>query len=305
MKEKKTELLSQQIVNRPPDMNKNVPYKFLSIFRTKTMPLRYRKLWFHLACPEGRIRFIKNSSVQDAASFTVEIYLNAEDWKPASVYTAACARGEKEDYVQVAKNRALNGALCRAGFVQHQSVLLVQPEKNIMLQDIEKTEEMLSGTVSFQKAEQTELIPFPAVEREEQPKDKKTELPVSDIDRKLQKKLPEKSATVGDNVQVPSKEEILATGFDEKTDSPVAYTNSSSVEEIQKCMTLEEALEIRVDFGVCQGMTLREISQKRQPSLKWYVYGYNGNDNILRAAAQIVWDSLQMKIGVDKETYER
>lgn len=293
MKEKKTELLSQQIVNMLPGTNKNVPYKFLSIFRTKTMPLRYRKLWFHLACPEGRIRFIKNSSVQDAASFTVEIYLNAEDWKPASVYTAACARGEKEDYVQVAKNRALNGALCRAGFVQYQSVLSVQPEKNITSQEMEKAEEMITGTAGFQKMEQTELIPFPAAEQEEQFQDKKKALPVSDIEQKLQKRLPGKPAAAGDNAQTSNKEEILPAIFDEKNDSLLSYTNCSSVEEIQKRMTLEDALEIRVDFGVCRGMTLKEISQKRQPSLKWYVYGYNGNDNILRAAAQIVWDSIQ------------
>ena len=44
-----------------------------------------------------------------------------------------------------------------------------------------------------------------------------------------------------------------------------------------------------------QGWTLAQVADRRPASLRWYVKGYQGENNILRAAAAIIWDSLQEK----------
>lgn len=63
-----------------------------------------------------------------------------------------------------------------------------------------------------------------------------------------------------------------------------------------KLMTFEEAGKVVVDTGVCMGQTLAEVAERRPPSLKFYVYGgYKGDNNILRAAAKIMLDSLAAK----------
>ena len=72
----------------------------------------------------------------------------------------------------------------------------------------------------------------------------------------------------------------------------VSYTADMPVAEIIKRMTFEEAQQVTVDEGTCNGWTLAEVAERRPPILKWYVYGYKKNNNILRAAAQIMWDSL-------------
>lgn len=60
-----------------------------------------------------------------------------------------------------------------------------------------------------------------------------------------------------------------------------------------KLMTLEEAGNVVVDTGICNGWTMAEVAERRPPSLKFYVCGgYRGNNNILRAAAQIMVDSM-------------
>ena len=69
----------------------------------------------------------------------------------------------------------------------------------------------------------------------------------------------------------------------------VSYTADMPVAEIIKRMTFEEAQQVTVDEGTCNGWTLAEVAERRPPSLKWYVYGYKKNNNILRAAAQIMW----------------
>lgn len=74
------------------------------------------------------------------------------------------------------------------------------------------------------------------------------------------------------------------------------YIPDMPVEEIVKLMTFEEAGKVVVDTGVCKGQTIAEVAERRPPSLKFYLYGgYRGDNNILRAAAQIMLDSLAVK----------
>ena len=74
-----------------------------------------------------------------------------------------------------------------------------------------------------------------------------------------------------------------------------AYTQSSPVEKIRRQMTYEQAQNVIVDCGTCKGWTLAQVADRRPASLRWYVRGYLGDNNILRAAAAIIWDSLQEK----------
>ena len=57
----------------------------------------------------------------------------------------------------------------------------------------------------------------------------------------------------------------------------------------------DDKLNIIVDCGTCKGWTLAQVADRRAASLRWYVKGYQGENNILRAAAAIIWDSLQEK----------
>ena len=87
---------------------------------------------------------------------------------------------------------------------------------------------------------------------------------------------------------------VIGETVQEKTTA--RYTPDMPVEEIVKLMTFEEAGQVVVDTGVCKGQTIAEVAERRPPSLKFYLYGgYKGDNNILRAAAQIMLDSLAAK----------
>lgn len=76
------------------------------------------------------------------------------------------------------------------------------------------------------------------------------------------------------------------------------YTETTPVEEILQSMTLEDAKKVIVPTGTCRGWTLDEVAQRRRPSLRFYLSeGYQGRDNILRAAARLVLDDLEKKAG--------
>ena len=72
------------------------------------------------------------------------------------------------------------------------------------------------------------------------------------------------------------------------------YNNSMTPEEIAAVMTLDQAKAVVVDTGVCKGMTMGEVAEKRPVSLKFYIFGgYRGDNNILKAAAKVIYEQLQ------------
>ena len=71
-----------------------------------------------------------------------------------------------------------------------------------------------------------------------------------------------------------------------------AYTQSSPVEEICRQMTYEQAQNVIVDCGTCKaGRWHRWLTAV--PAAALVCERLSGENNILRAAAAIIWDSLQ------------
>ena len=78
-------------------------------------------------------------------------------------------------------------------------------------------------------------------------------------------------------------------------DAPVTYTADMTVEEIRQRMTLEQAKKIKVQDGTCKGWTLEQVARDRPPSLKGLKFTAPFADNVLKAAASIVLDDLELK----------
>ena len=72
------------------------------------------------------------------------------------------------------------------------------------------------------------------------------------------------------------------------------YTADMPVDEICALMTYEEARDIIVDVGTCKGWTLAQVAERRAASLKWYLNGYQGDNNVLKAGARLMLESLTM-----------
>lgn len=88
------------------------------------------------------------------------------------------------------------------------------------------------------------------------------------------------------------QEEVTEVQEVEKTS---ASTKEMSVDEICSLMSVEEAGNIIVPAGTCKGWTLSQAANRRPVSLKWYLTGYSGDDNILRAGARIMQTVVETK----------
>lgn len=82
------------------------------------LDLPYKKLWFRLLYPNGRIKLKALRVTEQMAIFEAQIYLDRMDPEPISSFTASCSREDSPGgrYVEDAQEAAADEALSTAGF---------------------------------------------------------------------------------------------------------------------------------------------------------------------------------------------
>ena len=279
------------------------------------LDLRYKKLWFRLACPTGRLNLNALRITEKMAIFEAKVYRDREDAEPLSSYVANCTLDATPGglYVEAAQEEALDTALSNAGFgIQFADVSSESEEYGSEVPvgakvEIEKPVQVKTET---SKPTQTKVEVAKPVQKQPEAVDTSPQEPVKadpldaimaddmSVPEQVTAEVVEKPKTV-----VPESVQPAQTPAEppqnvivlEQEPPAAAYTQSSPVEEIRQQMTYEQAQNVIVDCGTCKGWTLAQVADRRAASLRWYVKGYQGENNILRAAAAIIWDSLQEK----------
>lgn len=353
------------------------------------LDLPYKKLWFRLANPKGRIRVNALRVTEQMAIYEAQIYLNSDDAQPVGSFTAQCTKDSVPDgqYIEAAQQMAVNEALSDAGYGIQFADVSMRPEDRRYGSEIPVTAvQTTQGTAAVQPVVETtapamaqpaakepvpdQIVTAPAQSAPAvQPAAKQTvsaqtvtaaAQPAPAIHLPAKETVPEKAVTTAlqpiPAIQSTAKQPVPAqtvtaaaqpvpaiqpavkaeqpapakapevmpaaapaeapglealalaqtaealkpqpavstvvpeTAADQQTAVP--YTQETPKDEILRVMTLDQAFEVVVDSGVCNGWTLHEVAKRRPACLKFYIYSYKGKNNILRAAAQLVLDSL-------------
>lgn len=276
------------------------------------LDLRYKKLWFRLACPTGRLNLNALRITEKMAIFEAKVYRDREDAEPLSSYVANCTLDATPGglYVEAAQEEALDTALSNAGFgiqfadvgsesEEYGSEVPVGVKAEIAKPVQVKTEVAKSVQTKTEDAEPVKKQPE-AVKATSQEADPLDAIMADDmpVPEQVTAEVVEKPKTVVlesvQPAQTPAAQPQNVIVLEQELPA-AAYTQSSPVEEIRRQMTYEQAQNVIVDCGTCKGWTLAQVADRRPASLRWYVKGYQGENNILRAAAAIIWDSLQEK----------
>lgn len=269
------------------------------------LDLRYKKLWFRLACPMGRLKLNALRITEKMAIFEAKVYRDREDAEPLSSYVANCTLDATPGglYVEAAQEEALDTALSNAGFgiqftdvgsesEEYGSEVPVGAKAEIakpvqtkveVAEPVQKQPESVKATPQ----ESAKTDPLDAIMADDMPVPEQV---TAEVVEKPKTVVPESVQPVQTLPEPPQNVIVL-----EQEPPAAAYTQSSPVEEILRQMTYEQAQNVIVDCGTCKGWTLAQVADRRPASLRWYVKGYQGENNILRAAAAIIWDSLQKK----------
>lgn len=309
-------------LNRVPSFD---PLKYLK--RTANgmeLPLKYKKLWFRLKYPQGRVRITNLRITDQLAMIEARVFLDRRDTEAVSSYTITCDAKSAPDgeYVKQAQDLATDQALSDAGF----GIQFVSADGEVM-----PTAQPKAAPVQTAPAEKKVSAPVEAAPAVKAPEVKETvavkETPVvvapvvsapPVVEKTVEKTVTETAATVVQPVAAPVVEEkpaekvipiasvadaakvvapapaavvieeILDEAEDTEQKTGPAYTKDMSVEDICAVMTLDEALNYVVTSGACAGQKLSQVAERRAASLRFYLTGYKGDDNILRAAATLI-----------------
>ncbi len=80
------------------------------------LDLPYKKLWFRLANPRGRLNALRIT--EQMAIYEAQIFLDRTDENPIGSFTSSCTKEEAPggQYIQAAQQAAMDEALSDAGF---------------------------------------------------------------------------------------------------------------------------------------------------------------------------------------------
>lgn len=290
------------------------PRKFMRLIQKEDQSSRYyldvayRKLWFRLCYPEGKIVKTIRSITAQMAIVEARVYLNKND--PDDSYVAnAFAQKFREDseigqkYVELAETAAVGRALSDAGF----GLQFADREKEM---DPEVTEapideEVMAGTPICPENIPEEVfgssvgeplmedmipgqcgiedyIPMPdEVMRVAEASKEEVQQPKAALQPKAAPQPTKKSE------QTPQEQFMQNNVAPEST---VGITRDMPVNDIYGKLTRDLAVKVVVSAGCYKGKTLGQIEVEKPGSLQWYVDSYKGPDNLLRAAAKYLLD---------------
>ena len=281
------------------------------------LDLRYKRLWFRLACPNGRM-LLKPLRISDQlAIIEAQVYFDKGDPVPAASFTSEQHRENVPggEFLRAAQEDALNMALENAGFgIQFCDVSrdyggeLFGSEVPVQTEVEEATVEEIE-VPSTPIAEETAAETAPTMDMDSAPTEQHVaETTASDVqnvtdgftsvavDVRQEQSVSAAQEEVPDLHVLPPQQEEATEEVAEQLQT-ASYTADMDVGEIVQRMTVDEAKAVVVQIGTCRGWTLEQVAQRRPASLKWYLYGCDQADNILKAAASVLLDNLQQKAG--------
>lgn len=282
------------------------PRKFLRRTAAKTgetalkLDLPYKRLWFRLACPDGRMLLNPLRITDQMAIFEARLYAGKDDASLISSFTATQTAKDEPEYIRAAQDEALNEALDNAGFGIQLCDMPQMPDSGEAIPDTPQeqpspelpAEETAPAAPAAQPPteppQQPEAAPAPPVQ-EPAPQ---TASKVISMPAREQSPAPEPVAAPVAETPAPQNEgEAPAAG--EAAQEPSRYTADMTVEAIRELMTLDEAKAVVVPLGSCAGLTLGQVAEERKASLKWYLYAKT--DNIVKAGAAMLLEELGLK----------
>lgn len=290
------------------------PLKFLR--RTskgeRKLDLKYKKLWFRLKYPNGRIKLSALKITDQLAIIEARVYFDKNDTQPKSSFIAQRDASSTPGglYIESAQHAAIDQALSDAGFgVQFTSsapsdsgetVAQVVKEQPVVAEATTVAEKKTAAKVETF----AEVVEEAIVETDEDVPVAKTvvdETVDTEDAAQAQPVVVAEVSTEDSDDSAGTVVEAAEEGEEVEEEAPVAgsaapaYTSETPVEEICSMMTYEEASNVIVPTGTCKDWTLAQVADRRPASLKWYINGYTGNDNILRAAATIMQSTLELQ----------
>lgn len=267
------------------------------------LDVKYRKLWFRLVHPFGKIVSRIVSFTDNMAVVEALIYLDRNDPVDSYVAKAFSQKFRSEDpqfgskFLEMAETAAVGRALSDAGFgLQFADV----GEEN----DPEQTEAGIPVPGNYtQKAAMPEN-PIPNGNTGTRPMG--TGLPAQDMQSQgsgMMREFYQQAQSNGSVIGQPAMGNTPVSGVGNtlqqnpqwgmnqqmQGQAPSGILDQSlPVQELVQRMNYEQATQVVVSMGKYKGKTMGQVAMEDPGILDWYVNTYQGNNHLIPAAAQVI-----------------
>lgn len=253
----------------------------------------FRKLWFRLKNPEGKIVKKILKLTDQVAIVEAKVYLNRDDEEDNYLANAFAQKYASADdqfgkkYVELAETAAVGRALSDAGFGLQFADKAEELDPHITEAPIQ--EKMLILSDSLHDRTYTEEV------TEDQKTEQYQEVNLQD--------------QYGIDAYLPVEEKITVEGSTKKSGLTKAEENNEDIfeeakqtekklmekieiskdmpeDQIYALLDIENASKVVISTKFHKGKTLGQLAMEDPKALKWYSVSYEGPDNLLRAAAK-------------------
>lgn len=280
------------------------PKKLARILKKEGQPdqlyldVKYRKLWFRLVYPTGKITSIVRSFSENAALVEARIYLDKTDAEEHYITNAFSQKFRTEDpefgakFLELAETAAVGRALADAGFgLQFADV----GEEN-------DPEQVDAGIQTMQPQMENVEVPYegdPAMERtyaEGYQRITENQQSVSMGQNTMMGQFFQEARNQGTVIGKPAGM-ITNTMYGQQPEGSNISGQESfgkidpvrPVEELRQMMSYEQALAVVIPGkGKYGGKTIGQVAAESPQSLEWFAQSYSGNNNAVPAAAKIL-----------------
>lgn len=252
------------------------PRKYMRIIQeeggkvTYYLDVAFRKLWFRLKYPEGKVVKKILKLTEQVAIVEAKVYLNRSDAEENFVSNAFAQKyfstedsfGSK--YVELAETAAVGRALTDAGFG-------LQFSDRDGETDPQVTEAPFEAGMLFQEEG----------------------LPEGNFGN---------MGSTGDGFDASEWMMMDAQNGNGETEKKAKQNvteirKDMPVEQIYSLLTRDSAAAVVIPTKYYHGMTLGQLAIEKPQALEWYVTSYGGPDNLLRAAARFLLDTALKQAG--------
>lgn len=273
------------------------------------LDVAFRKLWFRLKYPEGKIVKKILKLTDQVAIVEARVYLNRNDAEENFISNALAQKYMTADgqfgnkFVELAETAAVGRALSDAGF----GLQFADKEEDI---DLEVTEapfdpqllsgngidgevlgEMLSGEdMAGGTALPDENIPGQYGIEEYIPMPEEVGQAMGMTPAMQNRQAAQKPAQGNQQpkpAQAPAANNVPAGKASQGVSN---IRKDMPVEQIYSMLNRDSAAAVVVPMGFNKGKTLGQVAVEKPANLQWYVDSYGGPDNLLRAAAKFLID---------------
>lgn len=259
------------------------------------LDVKYRKLWFRLCNPEGKIVKKILALKDNMAIVEARVYLERNDPEDSFVASALSQKFRTDDlkfgdkFLEMAETAATGRALSDAGYgIQFADV----GEEN----DPSQVDAGIQVPCQTGKETQQEAaVPY-GMESYAPPASGQMPTPfVQNIQQGSPVMVPvQTQAAYPYQQQIPQPEEHLAANrpFSGPMQTADQLDYRQPVAELLSQLTYEQAVAVKIGGkGANAGKTMGQIAIQNPADLEWYRTKYNGPNNLVRAAAQILLET--------------